>query len=77
MATITRKADKKGRITLFDDFADAFVVVERVGTNELRIRKVVTNPRRITLADILARIPEGIEDHDIIDFGPAQGEEVE
>ena len=31
MGTSKRKTDKQGRVTLFKDFADQVVVIERVG----------------------------------------------
>ncbi len=38
MSILTRKTDRKGRLTLPIDFADCLVTVERVG-DELRVRK--------------------------------------
>jgi antitoxin component of MazEF toxin-antitoxin module len=65
----TRKADRRGRIVLPDDFADETVVIERVGPNELRLRK------KKTLAQLLAGItPEN--QHGEWDTGPAVGREV-
>jgi antitoxin component of MazEF toxin-antitoxin module len=65
----TRKADRRARIVLPDDFANETVVIERVGTNELRLRK------KKTLAQLVAGItPENI--HGEWDTGPAVGREV-
>jgi hypothetical protein len=38
MSILTRKTDRKGRLTLPSDFAGCLVTVERVG-EELRVRK--------------------------------------
>ena len=44
MATITRNADKKGRITLPKEFADHLVIIEHVGEGEVRIKKAHAIP---------------------------------
>ena len=55
MVIATRKADGRARIVLPDDFANETVVVERVGPNELRLRK------KRTLAQLVAAItPESL-----------------
>ena len=65
----TRKADRRGRIVLPDDFANETLVLERVGPGELRIRK------KKTLAQLVAGItPENL--HGEWDTGPAVGREV-
>jgi len=71
---VTHKSDEKARVTLFDDFADQMLIVERVSDNELRVVRAI--PKRITLAEMLATIPEGCEYHAIIDYGPPKGNEV-
>jgi antitoxin component of MazEF toxin-antitoxin module len=64
----TRKADNRARIVLPEDFANQTVIIERLGNNELRLRK------KPTLAQMLAAItPENI--HAEVDFGPAVGKE--
>jgi antitoxin component of MazEF toxin-antitoxin module len=69
MVIATRKADRRARIVLPDDFANETVVIERVGTNELRLRK------KKTLAQLVAGItPENL--HGEWDTGPAVGGEV-
>jgi antitoxin component of MazEF toxin-antitoxin module len=68
MFVATRKADRRARIVLPEDFANATVVVERIGANELRLRK------KKSLKELLARVtPENI--HAAIDTGPAVGRE--
>jgi len=65
---VTRKADRRARIVLPDDFANATVIIERVGTGELRLRK------KVTLAQLVAGItPENR--HAEVDTGPAVGRE--
>lgn len=69
MVVVTRKADRRARIVLPDDFANEMVVVERVGANELRLRK------KKTLSQLVAGItPENC--HSEWDTGPAVGGEV-
>jgi hypothetical protein len=70
--SVVRKADKKARVTLFADFAGASVVIERVSSAEVRVRK--KRGRRFTLADLLAGVtPENI--HAEIPTGPSVGKE--
>jgi antitoxin component of MazEF toxin-antitoxin module len=69
MTVATRKADKRARIMLPDDFANELVVIERIGPNELRLRK------KKTLAQLVAAItPENL--HGEWDTGPSVGKEV-
>ena len=42
MVVATRKADQRARLVLPDDFANETVVIERIGANELRLRKKKT-----------------------------------
>ena len=75
MSTVVRTADQMGRITLFDDFANHHVIIERVGEDEIRIRKAETVPKKITLDELLA----GITDENMqekVDFGPPVGREL-
>jgi len=68
MVVGTRKADRRARIVLPGDFANENIVIERVGPNELRLRK------KKTLAQLLAGItPENL--HGEWDTGPALGKE--
>ena len=68
MVVGTRKADRRARIVLPVDFANETVVIERVGPNELRLRK------KKTLAQLLAGVtPENL--HREWDTGPAVGGE--
>lgn len=69
MVVGTRKADRRARIVLPSDFANENIVIERVGPNELRLRK------KKTLAQLLAGVtPENL--HGEWDTGPAVGGEV-
>jgi antitoxin component of MazEF toxin-antitoxin module len=75
MATIKRRADERGRVTLGGDFANQTVIVEQVGEGELRIRKVNRRVRRFTLAQLLADVtPDKL--HPETDTGPAVGKEI-
>jgi len=66
MVVGTRKADRRARIVLPSDFANENIVIERVGPNELRLRK------KKTLAQLLAGItPENL--HGEWDTGQAVG----
>jgi hypothetical protein len=68
MYVATRKTDRRARILLPEDFANAAVVVERIGPNELRLRK------KKSLKELLARVtPDNI--HAAVDAGPAVGKE--
>ena len=68
MFVATRKTDRRARILLPEDFANTSVVVERIGPNELRLRK------KKRLKELLARVtPENI--HEAVDTGPAVGKE--
>jgi antitoxin component of MazEF toxin-antitoxin module len=75
MATLTRKTDKKGRLTLPSDFANCLVTVERQG-DSLVVRKTRERPRRkYRLRDLLAQItPENV--HPETDWGRPVGKEV-
>jgi antitoxin component of MazEF toxin-antitoxin module len=69
MVIATRKADQRARIVLPKDFANQMVVVERLGPDELRLRK------KRTLAELVAGItPENL--HGEWDTGPAVGREI-
>jgi antitoxin component of MazEF toxin-antitoxin module len=69
MIVATRKADGRARIVLPEDFANTTVVVERIGANELRLRK------KKSLKQLLAGVtPQNI--HAAVDTGSAVGKEV-
>jgi len=75
MAAVTRKVDKKGRVTLFDDFAGHLLIVERIGEDEVRLKKAKTVPKKYSLAQLLAGVtPENL--HAEVDFGSPVGREV-
>jgi antitoxin component of MazEF toxin-antitoxin module len=69
MVIAIRKADQRARIVLPEDFANQMVVIERLGLDELRLRK------KKALAQLVARItPENL--HGEWDTGPAAGREI-
>jgi antitoxin component of MazEF toxin-antitoxin module len=69
MVVATRKADQRARLVLPEDFANEIVVIERIGANELRLRK------KKTLAQLVAGItPENL--HGEWETGPDVGKEV-
>ena len=74
MPAIARKTDRKGRVTLFSDFADRLVLIERVGDEEIRIRKAKAVPRTISLNDLLTKITSK-NVHRAVEFGRAAGKE--
>ncbi len=75
MEGVVRKTDKKARLTLFGDFADQLVIVQRVGNDEIRIKKARAVPRRYSLAELVAGITDENR-HDEVDWGPPRGAEV-
>jgi antitoxin component of MazEF toxin-antitoxin module len=69
MVIATRKADARARLVLPDDFANQFIVVERISENELRLRK------KKSLAKLVAGItPQNL--HGEWDTGRPVGREV-
>ena len=69
MVVTTRKADQRARLVLPDDFANETVVIERISSTELRLRK------KKTLGQLVAGItPENL--HGEWDTGPDVGKEV-
>jgi len=72
MTIITRKTDKRARLTLPKDFADCQVTVIRDG-DELRVRKVKkSRERRYSFKQLMAGVtPDNI--HAEIETGPAVG----
>jgi antitoxin component of MazEF toxin-antitoxin module len=77
MAAQTRKADKKGRVLLFADFAEQLLLVERVGEDEVRIKKAKAVPRARKYS--LAQLLEGVTAENLhaeVDFGRPMGKEV-
>jgi antitoxin component of MazEF toxin-antitoxin module len=76
MAGVTRKADKNGRVLLFPDFAGQELILERVGEDEVRLKraKSARKRRKYTLSELLAQVtPESI--YPEVDFGRPQGKE--
>ena len=74
MATIKRRTDERGRLTLGNAFANQTVLIEQVAEGELRIRRA--KPKvRFSLAELLAGItPDNI--HPETDTGAPVGKEV-
>jgi antitoxin component of MazEF toxin-antitoxin module len=74
MAPVTRKTDRKARLTPPSDFADCLVTVERHG-EELRVRKVQkVVARRYTLRQLMAGVTAK-NIHAEVKAGPAVGKE--
>lgn len=74
MKTLTRKTDRKARLTLPSDFASCLVTVERHG-DELRVRKarrVVA--RRYSFKQLMAKVTKK-NIHAEIRTGPSVGRE--
>lgn len=74
MSAVTRKTDGKGRLLLFSDFADQLVVVERLGDDEVRIRKGKAARARPSLKQLLAGVTDENR-HPEISTGPSVGKE--
>ncbi len=75
METRTRKVDSKARTTLFRDFAGCFVIVERLGPDELRVRKLRRASRKYSLTQLVAGITK-LKQHAEISSGRPLGCEV-
>ncbi len=74
MDGVVRKTDKKARLTLFGDFADQLVIIERLSDDEVRVRKVCAVPQRYSLKQLVAGITEANR-HGETEWGPARGAE--
>jgi antitoxin component of MazEF toxin-antitoxin module len=74
MSILTRKIDRKSRLTLPSDFAGCLVTVERVG-DELRVRKAQkVVARRYTFTQLMAGVtPQNI--HPEVETHPIAGNE--
>jgi hypothetical protein len=70
----TRVVDAKGRATLFPDFARCIVTVERVGANEVRIRKRRRSQRKYTLAQLVSGITRKNRHAEVSTGKPVGGE---
>ncbi len=74
MATLSRRTDAKGRVTLPKGYSNCLVVIEEKGDALLirRVQRVVG--RRYTFAELMAQVTsENI--HGEVDAGPAVGNE--
>ena len=74
MKTLTRKTDRKARLTLPSDFASCLVTVERKG-DELRVRKArKIVARRYSFKQLMSKVTKK-NIHGEIKTGPAVGRE--
>jgi hypothetical protein len=74
MEILTRKTDRKARLTLPSDFASCLVTVERRG-DELRVRKAKkVAARRYSFKELMAGVTKA-NVHAEIETGPAIGRE--
>lgn len=73
-APMPRRTDRQARLTLPDDFANTQVIVERIGDQELRIRKANVRPKMFNLSDLLSRVTDENR-HAEVSTGPAVGRE--
>jgi hypothetical protein len=74
MKTLTRKTDRKARLTLPNDFASCLVTVERIG-DELRVRKARTVvARRYSFNQLMAGVTKK-NTHAEVKTGPPVGRE--
>jgi hypothetical protein len=74
MEILTKKTDRKGRLTLPTDFANCIVTVERRG-DELRVRKAKkVVARRYSFKQLLAGVTKA-NVHAEVQTGPAVGRE--
>ena len=74
MKTTNRKADSQGRVTLYPDFGNRRLVMDRIGADEVRIRRAKAVPRRPALRELLNGINES-NIHREADFGAPVGKE--
>lgn len=75
MSVTTRKVDDRSRVVLPEVFTGKLVRMEQVGDSEVRIR-IKRMPRlRPSLTELLSRVTEANQ-HEPVDFGPPQGDEV-
>jgi antitoxin component of MazEF toxin-antitoxin module len=70
----TRLVDAKARMTLFRDFAGFQVTIERISSEEVRIRKLRARKRKYVLADLAARITPKNRHTEIATGSPVGGE---
>ena len=70
MKTVTRKTDRRGRLTLPSDFASCVVIIERDG-DELRVRKA----QSVSFKSLMAKVTKK-NLHAEVKTGPARGNEV-
>ena len=69
-----RQVDTKARTTLFPDFAGCTVMIERVGPEELCVRKVRSLKRKYSLKQLVAGITRKNRHDEIATGKPVGGE---
>ncbi|MBI2806152.1 MAG: hypothetical protein HYX68_14315 [Planctomycetes bacterium] len=69
-----RKVDIKARTTLFADFAGCTVTMERVGPEEIHIRKVGRLKRKYSLKQLVAGITKKNRHAEVSTGKPVGGE---
>ncbi|MBI3823170.1 MAG: hypothetical protein HY289_10895 [Planctomycetes bacterium] len=69
-----RLVDAKARATLFADFAGCTVTIERVGPEEISVRKVQRRKRKYTLAELVKGITKKNRHAEISTGRPVGGE---
>jgi antitoxin component of MazEF toxin-antitoxin module len=74
MDGVVRKTDKKARLTLFGNFADQLVILERLSDDEVLVKKARAVPRRYSLAQLVAGITDDNR-HCEVDWGPRRESE--
>ena len=70
----TRLVDAKARATLFADFAGCTVTIERVNTDELRVRKTRSRKRKYSLSQLVKGITKKNRHQEISTGRPVGGE---
>ena len=70
----TRLVDTSARMTLYRDFAGAKVTLERIGSDEIRVRKIPSGKRKYALKELVAQITAQNR-HDEISTGKPVGGE--
>ncbi|MSU77329.1 MAG: AbrB/MazE/SpoVT family DNA-binding domain-containing protein [Gemmataceae bacterium] len=74
MDTKTRRSDNKGRVSLFQDFADQLLILKRISDDEVRVIKAKAVRKRYSLKDMLDKVtPETL--HAEVETGPSVGVE--
>ncbi len=70
----TRLVDTSARMTLFRDFAGVKVTLERIGSDEIRVRKIPARKRKYALKELVAQITDQSRHDEIATGKPVGGE---